>query len=122
MGSSTKTIVVVGATGNQGCSVTKTFLSLPHWHVRALTRSPTSEKAESLKREAEAAREAHERSVAESRAKASALITRIKGCRSLENAQFEGVIQPDARTGKDQFALRAHLRQEAADAPTPHTP
>ncbi|MDO9344663.1 PilN domain-containing protein [Pseudomonas pergaminensis] len=55
-------------------------------------------------------------------AKASALITRIKGCRSLENAQFEGVIQPDARTGKDQFALRAHLRQEAADAPTPHTP
>jgi general secretion pathway protein L len=55
-------------------------------------------------------------------AKASALITRIKGCRSLENAQFEGVIQPDARTGKDQFALRAHLRQEAADAPIPHTP
>lgn len=55
-------------------------------------------------------------------AKASALISRIKGCRSLENAQFEGVIQPDARTGKDQFALRAHLRQEAADAPTPHTP
>ena len=55
-------------------------------------------------------------------AKASALITRIKGCHSLENAQFEGVIQPDARTGKDQFALRAHLRQEAADAPTPHTP
>jgi len=55
-------------------------------------------------------------------AKASALITRIKGCRSLENAQFEGVIQPDARTGKDQFALRAHLRQETADAPTPHTP
>lgn len=49
MGSSTKTIVVVGATGNQGCSVTKTFLSSPHWHVRALTRSPSSEKAESLK-------------------------------------------------------------------------
>lgn len=55
-------------------------------------------------------------------AKASGLITRIKGCRRLDNAQFEGVIQPDARTGKDQFALRAHLRQEAADAPTPHTP
>ncbi|MGB3125964.1 MAG: PilN domain-containing protein [Pseudomonas sp.] len=55
-------------------------------------------------------------------AKASGLITRIKGCQRLENAQFEGVIQPDARTGKDQFALRAHLRQEAADAPTPHTP
>ncbi|MGY2376516.1 type II secretion system protein GspL [Pseudomonas sp. SDO524_S393] len=55
-------------------------------------------------------------------AKASALITRIKSCQRLENAQFEGVIQPDARTGKDQFALRAHLRQEAADAPHPHTP
>ncbi len=55
-------------------------------------------------------------------AKASALITRIKDCRSLENARFEGVIQPDARSGKDQFALRAHVRQEAADAPTSHTP
>ena len=55
-------------------------------------------------------------------AKASALITRIKGCHRLDNAQFEGVIQPDARSGKDQFALRAHLRPEAADAPTPHTP
>jgi len=55
-------------------------------------------------------------------AKASGLISRIKGCQRLDNAQFEGVIQPDARTGKDQFALRAHLRQEAADAPTPHTP
>jgi len=55
-------------------------------------------------------------------AKASALITRIKGCHRLDNAQFEGVIQPDARSGKDQFALRAHLRPEASDAPTPHTP
>ncbi len=55
-------------------------------------------------------------------AKASALITRIKACHSLENAQFEGVIQPDAQTGKDQFSLRAHLHQEAADAPTTDTP
>ncbi|CRM63382.1 MULTISPECIES: type II secretion system protein GspL [Pseudomonas] len=55
-------------------------------------------------------------------AKASALITRIKNCHSLENAQFEGVIQPDAQTGKDQFSLRAHLHQEAADAPTTDTP
>jgi general secretion pathway protein L len=55
-------------------------------------------------------------------AKASALITRIKACRSLENARFEGVIQPDAHTGKDQFALRAHLHQEATDAPTADTP
>lgn len=55
-------------------------------------------------------------------AKASALITRIKACHSLENAQFEGVIQPDAQTGKDQFSLRAHLHQEAADAPITDTP
>ncbi len=55
-------------------------------------------------------------------AKASALITRIKACHSLEDAQFEGVIQPDAQTGKDQFSLRAHLHQEANDAPTPDTP
>lgn len=55
-------------------------------------------------------------------AKASALITRIKACHSLENAQFEGVIQPDAQTGKDQFSLRAHLHQETADAPTTDTP
>ncbi|MBN2978948.1 PilN domain-containing protein [Pseudomonas lactucae] len=55
-------------------------------------------------------------------AKASALITRIKSCHSLENAQFEGVIQPDAHTGKDQFSLRAHLHQEAADAPSTDTP
>ncbi|WP_395606578.1 type II secretion system protein GspL [Pseudomonas sp. B22129] len=55
-------------------------------------------------------------------AKASGLITRLKGCRRLENAQFEGVIQPDAHTGKDRFALRAHLRQEAAYVPTPYTP
>lgn len=55
-------------------------------------------------------------------AKASALITRIKACHSLENPQFEGVIQPDAQTGKDQFSLRAHLHQEAADAPTTDTP
>ncbi|MGK9418327.1 type II secretion system protein GspL [Pseudomonas cedrina] len=55
-------------------------------------------------------------------AKASALITRIKACHSLENAQFEGVIQPDAQTGKDQFSLRAHLHQETGDAPTTDTP
>ena len=55
-------------------------------------------------------------------AKASALIARIKDCHSLENAQFQGVIQPDAQTGKDHFSLRAHLHQEAADAPTTDTP
>jgi general secretion pathway protein L len=55
-------------------------------------------------------------------AKASALIARVKDCRSLENAQFQGVIQPDPQTGKDRFSLRAHLHQEAADAPTTDTP
>ncbi|MCF5708061.1 general secretion pathway protein GspL [Pseudomonas syringae] len=44
-------------------------------------------------------------------AKASALIGRVKDCRSLDNAQFQGVIQPDSKTGKDQYSLRAHLRQ-----------
>ena len=55
-------------------------------------------------------------------AKASALIARLKDCRSLENPQFQGVIQPDADTGKDHFSLRAHLHQEAAHASTPDTP
>lgn len=55
-------------------------------------------------------------------AKASALIARVKDCRSLDNAQFQGVIQPDPQTGKDRFSLRAHLHQEAADAPTPDQP
>jgi general secretion pathway protein L len=50
-------------------------------------------------------------------AKASALIARAKDCRSLDNVQFQGVIQPDAKTGKDQYSLRAHLHQENADAP-----
>ena len=54
--------------------------------------------------------------------KASALITRLKDCRSLENPQFQGVIQPDADTGKDHFSLRAHLHQEAADASPLNTP
>ncbi|KAJ3528234.1 hypothetical protein NM208_g5202 [Fusarium decemcellulare] len=47
--STPKTIAVVGATGNQGSSVAKTFLSTPGWHVRALTRDPSSKKAQALK-------------------------------------------------------------------------
>lgn len=43
-----KTIVVVGATGNQGSSVAKTFLSLPNWKVRAITRNPSSPAAQAL--------------------------------------------------------------------------
>ncbi|KAJ5909148.1 hypothetical protein N7495_001830 [Penicillium taxi] len=49
MSTPTRTIAVVGATGIQGSSVVKTFLGLPGWHVRALTRSPGSENAQSLK-------------------------------------------------------------------------
>ncbi|KAJ5637552.1 hypothetical protein N7490_007431 [Penicillium lividum] len=48
MSSSQKTIAVVGATGTQGASVARTFLALPNWHVRCLTRTPSSEKAQAL--------------------------------------------------------------------------
>lgn len=54
--------------------------------------------------------------------RASALIGRLKDCRSLENPQFQGVIQPDAASGKERFALHARLHQEAADAPNTDTP
>jgi general secretion pathway protein L len=50
-------------------------------------------------------------------ARASALITRMKDCKTLSDAQFQGIIQPDAQTGKERFSLRAQLRKEAADAP-----
>ena len=43
-----KIIVVVGATGNQGSSVAHEFLKLPNWHVRCLTRNPSSAASEAL--------------------------------------------------------------------------
>ncbi|KAF4963756.1 hypothetical protein FSARC_8239 [Fusarium sarcochroum] len=46
--SSSKLIVILGATGNQGGSVANTFLSEPGWKVRALTRNTTSPKAQAL--------------------------------------------------------------------------
>ncbi|OGE58545.1 hypothetical protein PENARI_c001G03141 [Penicillium arizonense] len=45
---SKKIIAIVGATGTQGSSVARTFLALPNWHVRCLTRNPSSEKAQEL--------------------------------------------------------------------------
>ncbi|OQE31578.1 hypothetical protein PENSTE_c001G04197 [Penicillium steckii] len=50
MSGGTKTITVVGATGTQGESVARAFLNLPNWHVRCLTRDPTSEKALGLQK------------------------------------------------------------------------
>lgn len=46
---STKTIAILGATGTQGSSVLDTFAKLPNWHIRAITRSPQSSKARSLR-------------------------------------------------------------------------
>ncbi|KAH8894519.1 NAD(P)-binding protein [Thozetella sp. PMI_491] len=49
MSSSNKVIAIIGATGNQGGSVARTFLALPNWHVRCITRKPSSQKAAVLK-------------------------------------------------------------------------
>ncbi|KAJ5708466.1 hypothetical protein N7488_008267 [Penicillium malachiteum] len=46
--SAKKIIAVVGATGTQGSSVARAFLSLPNWHIRCLTRSPSSERSQEL--------------------------------------------------------------------------
>ncbi|KAL5356323.1 hypothetical protein BJX96DRAFT_142634 [Aspergillus floccosus] len=43
-----KTIAIIGATGNQGLSVSKTFLALGDWTVRCLTRNPSSPVAQDL--------------------------------------------------------------------------
>lgn len=48
MSSAKKIIAVVGATGTQGSSVARAFFTLHNWHVRCLTRSPSSEKAQAL--------------------------------------------------------------------------
>ncbi|KAG9229578.1 hypothetical protein BJ875DRAFT_474467, partial [Amylocarpus encephaloides] len=48
MGTTTKLIAVIGATGNQGSSVAHTFLALPNWYVRCVTRNPESSASKSL--------------------------------------------------------------------------
>ncbi|KAF2482193.1 hypothetical protein BDY17DRAFT_325675 [Neohortaea acidophila] len=48
MSTTKKTIAVVGATGNQGSSVARTFLALSNWNVRCLTRDPSKPIAKEL--------------------------------------------------------------------------
>lgn len=48
MDMSEKVIAVIGATGQQGGSVARRFLQSGNFHVRALTRSPTSPAAQAL--------------------------------------------------------------------------
>ncbi|KAL4985521.1 hypothetical protein BDW68DRAFT_179643 [Aspergillus falconensis] len=48
MSNPAKTIAVIGATGNQGFSVAESFLNIPNWTVRALTRNPASPTAQKL--------------------------------------------------------------------------
>ncbi|KAK3902311.1 hypothetical protein C8A05DRAFT_44249 [Staphylotrichum tortipilum] len=45
---SKKTITILGATGAQGTGVARTFLSNPLFHVRAVTRNPSSAAAQAL--------------------------------------------------------------------------
>ena len=46
--SSQRLLVVLGATGNQGGSVIKTFLEHPQYKIRGLTRNTSSDKAKAL--------------------------------------------------------------------------
>ncbi|KFA71554.1 hypothetical protein S40288_06827 [Stachybotrys chartarum IBT 40288] len=46
--SSSKLIVVLGATGNQGGSIVDVFLEDPGWRVRGITRNPSGGKARAL--------------------------------------------------------------------------
>lgn len=48
MSTARKLIIVVGATGNQGSSVVKHFLTLPNWRVRAVTRNTSSPATQSI--------------------------------------------------------------------------
>jgi NAD(P)-dependent dehydrogenase (short-subunit alcohol dehydrogenase family) len=48
MSTTKKIIVITGATGTQGSAVAHTFLPLPTWHVRIITRTPSSPAAQAL--------------------------------------------------------------------------
>lgn len=45
---SSKTVVIIGITGNQGGSVAQRFLQDPNYHIRGLTRNPSSPAAQRL--------------------------------------------------------------------------
>jgi len=45
---SSKLLVVLGVTGNQGSSVAHTFLTIPGWRIRGVSRSPSSDAAQLL--------------------------------------------------------------------------
>ena len=46
----TRTILVIGATGNQGGGLVGHLLASKDWHVRGLTRSPQREKGAGARR------------------------------------------------------------------------
>lgn len=50
-------------------------------------------------------------------ARSSALITQVKACKTLEHAQFQGVILPDKATGQERFSISAQLKREVLHAP-----
>ncbi|KAL5315173.1 hypothetical protein ACEPPN_017824 [Leptodophora sp. 'Broadleaf-Isolate-01'] len=43
-----KLIVIIGVTGSQGSAVANTFLKLPGWQVRGISRNPSSEASKAL--------------------------------------------------------------------------
>lgn len=54
---------------------------------------------------------------------AGTLIEHMKSCSSLESVRFQGIIQPDASTGRDRFNLTAQLRIKDDDhGSTPDSP
>ncbi|CAG8871113.1 hypothetical protein PS627_04293 [Pseudomonas fluorescens] len=55
-------------------------------------------------------------------AHASGLLNQMKGCRYLADVRYQGVIQPDAESGKDRFYVRAQLSREQAHAATTVSP
>ncbi|VVQ01762.1 hypothetical protein PS910_03876 [Pseudomonas fluorescens] len=51
-------------------------------------------------------------------ARASALLSQVKACPTLHDAQFQGIIQTDKATGRERFSISAQLSQESLHAST----